>query len=69
MTSPRFPDVGLAAATYLEMGLTALGEGNVPRAVGCLAAIDGKSWEAIVIRFPDLPARLAPYYARQAERS
>jgi hypothetical protein len=61
MSTPRFPDIGQDAATSLELALEALRDRNLPRAVGCLAAIDGKAWEAITIRFPNLSADLATY--------
>lgn len=49
------PTIGLAAATWLELGLEALRDGNIPRAAGCLASIDAVSWDGLLIRFPTLP--------------
>jgi hypothetical protein len=57
---PAFPvrsgrhSIGLAAASYLELGLAALRDGNQVRAVGCFASIDDSSWAAICARFPAL---------------
>lgn len=52
---PRLPDVDLSSATRLELGLSALEAGNVPAAVGALAAIPEADWQAILQRFPTLP--------------
>jgi hypothetical protein len=61
---PRGADIGLAAAAHLEIGLEALERGNVPAAVGALAAIDAEAWAAICARFPVLPY----YVAREVIR-
>lgn len=47
--------IGLSAATYLEIGLSALQAGDHVRAVGAFACIDDESWAAIHVRFPHLP--------------
>jgi len=60
----RPPDIDLSSATRLELGLSALELGNVPAAVGALAAIPADDWEAIVDRFPTLPN----YIAREVNR-
>lgn len=52
---PPRPEIGLASAARLELGLLALEYGNIPAAVGALAAIDDESWSAILDRFPTLP--------------
>ena len=57
--TPAWPEISLAAATYLELGLEALRDGDTVRAVGCLASIDARSWNGVVARFPQLPALLA----------
>lgn len=49
-------DVDLSSATRLELGLSALEPGNIPAAVGALAAIPAAEWNAILDRFPSLPA-------------
>lgn len=51
---PARHSIGLAAAAHLEVGLLAMQSGQLPAAVGALAAIDDASWEAIVRRFPAL---------------
>ena len=48
-------DVDLSSAARLELGLTALEAGNIPAAVGALAAIPESDWHAILRRFPALP--------------
>jgi hypothetical protein len=55
LTTLAIPEIGLSAATYLGLGLQALRDGNIPRAVECFASIDARPWQAIVIRFPGLP--------------
>lgn len=52
---PARPEIGLAAAAHLELGLLALENGRLPAAVGSLACIDEAAWSAIVRRFPNLP--------------
>jgi hypothetical protein len=54
-TGSHARDVDLSSATRLELGLSALEAGNVPAAVGALAAIPAAEWEAILQRFPSLP--------------
>jgi hypothetical protein len=53
---PAQHDVDLAAATRLELGLAALESGDMPAAFSALAAIPEADWQAIVRRFPMLPA-------------
>ncbi len=48
-------EIGLSGAALLEIGLSALERGDVPAAVGALAAIDEASWWAVMTRFPTLP--------------
>ena len=48
--SPAAGEISLAASTYLELGLAALSEHDIPRAASCLAAIDAGSWAAILAR-------------------
>ena len=50
----RGPEIGLAGATLLELGLSALERGDVPAAVGALAAVDETTWWLVMTRFPDL---------------
>lgn len=52
---PTRPEIGLAAAAHLELGLLALESGQLPAAVGSLASIDAAAWSAILDRFPALP--------------
>lgn len=52
---PARPEIGLAAAAHLELGLLALQAGRLPSAIGSLAAIDEPAWSAIIRRFPHLP--------------
>jgi len=52
-------EIGLSAAAYLEMGLEALRGGDTGRAIGCLASIEGPSWDAVLARFPGLPELMA----------
>lgn len=52
-------DVDLSSAARLELGLTALTEGNIPAAAAALAAIPEADWQAIITRFPTLPAWIA----------
>ena len=42
--------------TRLELGLAALEQGDMPAAFSALAAIPEADWQAIVRRFPMLPA-------------
>lgn len=51
---PARPEIGLAAAAHLELGLLALQAGRLPAAVGSLACIDEAAWSAIMRRFPNL---------------
>lgn len=51
---PSRPEIGLSAATHLQLGLEALRDGDLVRAVGALASIESSSWEAITARFPSL---------------
>ena len=53
---PVRPEIGLAAAAHLELGLLALEAGRLPSALGSLACIDEAAWSAITRRFPNLPA-------------
>lgn len=52
---PTRPEIGLAAAAHLEIGLLELEAGRLPAALGSLAAIDEDAWMAILRRFPNLP--------------
>lgn len=52
---PARPEIGLAAAAHLELGLLALESGRLPAAIGSLACIDEAAWSAITRRFPNLP--------------
>jgi hypothetical protein len=58
--TPAAGEISLSASTYLELGLAALADGDIPRAAGCLAAIDARSWAAVLDRFPGLPLLLTP---------
>jgi len=51
-------EIGLAAATWAEIGLRAMLDGDAPRAVGALASISEESWVALRERFPGFPAQL-----------
>lgn len=51
---PARPDIGLAAAAHLELGLLALENGRLPAAIGSLACIDAAAWDAICARFPGI---------------
>jgi hypothetical protein len=48
------PEIGLSGAALLESGLSALERGDIPAAVGALAAVDEITWWAILYRFPGL---------------
>ena len=50
----RSPEIGLGGAALLELGLSALERGDVPAAVGALAAVDEATWWLVMTRFPDL---------------
>lgn len=52
---PARPEIGLAAAAHLELGLLALEAGRLPAAIGSLACIDESAWSAILRRFPNIP--------------
>jgi hypothetical protein len=52
---PARPEIGLAAAAHLELGLMALESGRLPAAIGSLACIDEAAWLAILRRFPNIP--------------
>lgn len=52
---PARPEIGLAAAAHLELGLLALEAGRLPAAIGSLASIDEAAWSAILRRFPNIP--------------
>jgi hypothetical protein len=52
---PARPEIGLAAAAHLELGLLALESGRLPAAIGSLACIDEAAWSAILRRFPNIP--------------
>lgn len=57
MTTPVLrpaPEIGLTGATYLQLGLEALRDGDMVRAIGALASIDAEAWDAISDRFPGL---------------
>ena len=47
-------EIGLANAAWLEQGLAALQRGDIPTAVGALAAVDEASWTLVQTRFPGL---------------
>ena len=51
---PGRPEIGLSGAALLESGLSALERGDIPAAVGALAAVDEITWWAILCRFPGL---------------
>lgn len=51
---PARPDIGVAAAAHLELGLLALENGRLPAALGSLACIDAAAWDAICARFPGI---------------
>lgn len=51
-------EIGLAAATYLGLGLAALRDNDPVRAVEAFASIEAASWAAILDRFPNLPTLL-----------
>lgn len=53
---PARPEIGLAAAAHLEIGLLALENGRLPAALGSLACIDAAAWDAICARFPGIEA-------------
>ena len=50
----RGPEIGLGGAALLELGLSALERGDVPAAVGALAAVDETTWWLVMTRFPGL---------------
>jgi len=62
--TPRRRGVDLAAAAHLESGLEALQRGSIPAAIGALASIDPDSWDAILDRFPALPAYITSEVTR-----
>jgi len=47
-------EIGLGSAALLELGLSALERGDVPAAVGALAAVDEATWLLVMTRFPGL---------------
>ncbi len=49
-------DVDLSSAARLEVGLDALRDGNMPAMFAALSAIPEADWQAILRRFPMLPA-------------
>ena len=49
-------DIDLSSAARLELGLAALDADDIAAAVGALAAIPEDDWQAILRRFPTLPA-------------
>ena len=51
----RGSEIGLGNAAWLELGLAALQRGDIPAAVGALAAVDEASWALVLTRFPGLP--------------
>lgn len=53
MATPR-PEIGLGGAALLELGLSALERGDIPNAVGNLAAVDEATWWLVMTRFPGL---------------
>lgn len=55
MTGRGRPEIGLSGAALLQAGLEALARGDVPAAIGSLAAIDDATWWAVLTRFPTLP--------------
>lgn len=52
---PARPEIGLAAAAHLELGLLAMEAGRLAAAIGSLACIDEAAWSAITRRFPNIP--------------
>jgi hypothetical protein len=59
----RRPEIGLAAAAYLQLGLEALRAGDEVRAIGAFASIDTCSWEAVLDRFPTLSDLISKWEA------
>lgn len=47
-------EIGLGNAAWLELGLAALERGDIPTAVGALAAVDEAAWALVQARFPGL---------------
>jgi predicted negative regulator of RcsB-dependent stress response len=58
---PARPEIGLAAAAHLELGLLALEAGQLPAALGSLAAIEESAWQAIVNRFTGIEALITKW--------
>lgn len=58
---PARPEIGLAAAAHLELGLLALEAGRLPAAIGSLACIDAAAWDAIRARFPGIEALITKW--------
>ena len=50
----RGREIGLGNAAWLELGLAALQRGDIPTAVGALAAVDEAAWVLVQARFPGL---------------
>ena len=50
----RGREIGLGNAAWLELGLAALERGDIPTAVGALAAVDEAAWSLVQTRFPRL---------------
>jgi hypothetical protein len=61
----RRPGIGLAAATWLELGLGALRDGDKVRAVGAFASIGDTEWHAILDRFPHLGDLIQTWEAKR----
>ncbi|MFL6115417.1 MAG: hypothetical protein ACJ786_29335 [Catenulispora sp.] len=55
----RAGEIGLGNATWLELGLQALQRGDIPAAVGALAAVDETAWQLVMTRFPGLAGWIA----------
>jgi hypothetical protein len=49
-------EIGLAAAHYAEKAVAALRDGDFATAIGALASIDSRAWEALQVRFPGFPS-------------
>lgn len=63
----RGPEIGLGGAALLELGLSALERGDVPAAVGALAAVDEAAWWLVMIRFPGLAGRIRDVIGQNRE--
>jgi hypothetical protein len=54
LNTQRNAEIGLGAATFLEIGLASLQDGDVPRAAGAFMSINAEAWQEIVNRLPGL---------------